>query len=148
MKKIILSFFMMISTFLMTSCVSMEDVAYHDEYVIGTSVYPVYYINSYPYYWFDNSWIMVPSYRYVYIRHVGAPRHIHAYRPNPHHYMHRPGPIDRYDHRPGDYRGHRPSGNHRPNSGVPHTRQPNVGGTHRPGAHNGNGGRPSYGGRR
>jgi len=146
MKKIILSFFIMISTFLMTSCVSMEDVAYHEVYVVGTTSYPVYYINSYPYYWFDNTWIMVPRYRYRYIHPIVGPRHIRAYRPNPHKYMHRPSP--RYDRRPGDYKGHRPSNNHRPNTGVPHTRQPNVGGTNRHGIYNGNGGRHSNGGRR
>lgn len=140
MKKIILSFFIMISSFFMISCVTMEDVAYHDEYVVGTVSYPVYYINSYPYYWFDNTWIMIPVYRYSYIRPIGTPRHIHAYRPKPSHYMHRPS--SRFDRRPGDYRGHRP------NSGVPHTRQPNIGGgTHRPNAGNGHsGGR--FGGRR
>jgi len=124
MKKIILSFFIMISSFFMVSCVTMEDVAYHDEYVIGTSSYPVYYINSYPYYWFDNTWIMIPSYRYVYIRHIDRPRHIHAYRPNPYRYMHRPGPYGYYGRVPGDYRGHRP------HTGGPHTLQPNGGGSH------------------
>ena len=140
MKKIFLSLFVMISSFFMTSCATMEDVAYHEVYVVGTVSYPVYYINSYPYYWFDNTWIMIPRYRYTYIHPIREPRHIHAYRPNPHNYMHRPS--SRYDRRPGDYRGHRP------NNGVPHTRQPNVGsGTYRPNAGNRNGG-GRMGGRR
>ena len=130
-----LSFFIMISSFFMTSCMSMEEIAYHDEYVIGTVSYPVYYINSYPYYWFDNSWIMIPRYRYTYIRHIDVPRHIHAYRPNPHNYMYRPSTNYRFERRPGDYRGHRP------NNGVPHTRQPNIGNeTHRSNTNNYTGG--------
>ena len=136
MKKLILSCLIVMSMFSMISCVSLEDVAYHDEYVVGTTSYPVCYINSYPYYWFDNTWVMIPTYRYVYIRHINVPRHVRAYRPNPHHYMHRPGPNDRYSRRPGDYR--RP-GSH---SGVPHTRQPNV---TRPN-NKPNGGRPNGGG--
>ena len=124
MKNLILSFFIMISSFFMISCISMEDVAYHDEYVVGTTAYPVYYINSYPYYWFDNAWIMIPSYRYVYIRHIDTPRYIHAYRPNPHHYWHHSDMYNRHGYGPGDYRGHRP------HSGGPHTLQPNWGGSH------------------
>ena len=119
MKKYILSFFIMIMcVFSMISCISMEDVAYHDEYVIGTTSYPVYYINSYPYYWFDNTWIMIPRYRYVYIRHIDRPRHIHAYRPNPHYYNH-PRLYDKHYYGPNNYTGRRP------NTGGPHTLQPN-----------------------
>ena len=103
MKKLFLLLIVMVSLFSMSSCVAMEDLSYENEYIIEGRSYPVYYINSYPYYWYDNTWILIPSYRYVYIRHFDRPRYIHAYRPRAHRYY-TPRPNNRY--------------------GVPHTRQP------------------------
>jgi len=116
MKRMILSFFILITIVLMTSCVSMEDLSYDNEYVIEGRSYPVYYIGDYPYYWYNSTWVLIPRYRYVYIRHFDHSRYIHAYRPRPHRYY-TPRPNSRYD---------RPSGGHS-NFGAPHTRQPRFG---------------------
>lgn len=110
MKNFILSLFIIINTFFITSCVSAQEIVYYDEYYLGTSSYPVYYVKSYPYYYYDNTWILIPNYRYTYIRHLNVPRRIHGYRPYQYHYNYR-------------YNVHR---RHNSYIGVPHTRQPNM----------------------
>ena len=144
MRKYVLTFLFMIMSMMMTSCVSTEELAYSDVYVSAGITYPVVYINSYPYYWFEGHWTIVPTYRYRYIRPLDRPRHFYAPRPNPHKYNYRyyPGPRDNR-HQP-----HRPS-QHRPDvrpnhpQGRPHTLQPN--GPRNNGNHNSRG---HFGGRR
>ena len=158
MKTYILSYFiLLVSLFSLTSCLTMEDVAYQDEYVVGTTSYPVYYINSYPYYWFDNTWIMIPRYHYIYIRHIDSPRYIHAYRPRPHEYYrnpnygHHPRPIHPRNHDPRPHNpnvGNHPHNNHGNHSGGIHNNHGNGprGGSGNHGGHGNGHGR--FGGRR
>lgn len=116
MKKYVLTFCFMIMSMFMTSCMTTEELTYSDVYISGTISYPVRWINEYPYYWFNNHWTIVPTYRYRYIRPLDRPRRFYAPNPSPR----------RYDYR---YYPNRP----KPRVGGPHTQQP----THRP-SHHGN----------
>jgi len=145
MKKYVLTFALMIMSMMMTSCITTEDLAYSDIYVSAGITYPVVYINSYPYYWFEGHWTIVPTHRYSYIRPLDRPRHFYAPRPNPKTYNYRyyPGPRDNRvnPQRPPQRRPDvRPN---RPQQGRPHTLQPNNGGPR----NNGNN-RGHFGGRR
>ncbi len=135
MRKYVLTFLFMIMSIMMTSCVTTEELAYSDVYVSTGITYPVIYVNSYPYYWFEGHWIIVPTHRYRYIRPLDRPRHFYAPRPNPHKYNYR------YYHGPRDNRHQY----QRPNypQGRPHTLQPN-----RPRNNSNHNSRGNFGGRR
>ena len=98
---------MIMSLFGMTSCVTPEELTYSDVYISASVNYPVRWINSLPYYWFEGHWTLVPTYRYRYIRPLDRPRHFVAPRPRPNHYNYRYYPSQP-----------------RPGIGGPHTPQP------------------------
>lgn len=178
MKKFIfLLMFVFASLTLTSSCITPSEieVAYEYEYMLGESIYPVYYIDGYPYYWFNSRWILIPYDRYFYIRHrynpgyLYMPRYYDSYRYHsrpprrPHHDYGRPHtPQPRHDGNRfggGNNRnpGSRPNVGH-PNGGRPGGGQPSMGNRpsarpqspapSRPSGGQPGGGRQGFGGRR
>lgn len=91
----------------------VEEISYSYTYSYMGSICPVIYVGTVPYYYYRNTWYIIPRYHYGYIRHLGVPMHFRGYRYNHGRPVHRD-----YRYRPNTYRP-------RPHDGYRHT--PNTG---------------------
>lgn len=158
MKKIILSFVVLICSLMNISCVTPNGIeyitiSYNDVYEYYNRIYPVYYIDHIAYYWYLDQWVIVPRSNYHLIRHFDHPRYFSGYYPRRNYDMPR-RPHTRHSdirhhneprrpdihHRNNGFRNERLNQNRpRPNSSV----RPNSRPSSRP-----NSGNRNFGGRR